>query len=83
VILYSIIPPEIVFQGFQENGSGEGKRADIFEAYYRGEKVLVTKNAVDRFEIVRLLSTCPKSFLNENFQPGHVIEEWELMRTSN
>ena len=81
MILYSIIPPEIVFQGFQENGGGEGKRTDSFEAYYRGEKVQVLKNAVDRFEVVRLLSTCPKSFLNENFQPGHVIEEWELKRT--
>ncbi len=82
MILYSIIPPEIVFQGFQENGGGEGQRKGIFEAYYRGEKVLVSKNAVDRFEIVRLLSTCPKSFLNENFQPGHVVDEWELKLTS-
>ena len=78
MILYSIIPPEIVFQGFQENEAAEKQNTGIFEAYYRGEKVLVSKNAYSRFEIVRLLSTCPKSFLNEYFQPGHVIEVWEL-----
>lgn len=78
MILYSIIPPEIVFQGFQENATTEKQSPGIFEANYRGEKVLVSKNAYNRFEIVRLLSTCPQSFLNEDFQPGHTVDEWEL-----
>lgn len=78
MILYSIIPPEVVFKGYSENDDLAGKSPGIMEASYRGERVLVRRSADRRYELVRLLSTCPEIFLKDEFQPGHIIEEEEL-----
>jgi hypothetical protein len=73
MILYSIIPAEIVFQG--SYGQEEVK---YIEAGYRGERVVVAQTADRQYTIARLLSTRPGSFLNSAFQPGSVVDAKEL-----
>ncbi|HEX2945749.1 MAG TPA: YlzJ-like family protein [Clostridia bacterium] len=78
MILYSIVPPEIVFQNYPEYDIAGGKKSDVVEADYRGERVLVRRSADNQFELVRLLSTCPATFLKKDFQMGITIDERDL-----
>ncbi len=73
MILYSIVPPEVVFAGF-------GATDDIkyIEGKYRGEKVLVAQMADGDLRMSRLFSTRPSSFLDPAFQPGCEVNEREL-----
>lgn len=73
MILYSIVPPEVVFEGAADPGS-----ITYFEAEYMGEKVIVAQTADRRYEISRLMSTRPSSFLNPRFQPGSVVNIKDL-----
>jgi hypothetical protein len=75
VILYSIIPPEFVFQGFMETNDQQQQLAE-----YRGEKIMVTKRPDNHFEITRLLSTRPASFLDPVYQPGNLVDERDLKK---
>ena len=73
MILYSIIPLDIVFGNM--DSSTEMK---YMEAEYLGEKVLVSKLENDNYMIARLLSTNPKSYLNQKLEPGSVVKSGEL-----
>ncbi len=73
MILYSIVPPEVVFNGF-ENDAG----VRYIEGEYRGEKVLVARMTDGSYALSRLISTRPSSFLDPAFQPGSVVDEREL-----
>lgn len=66
MILYSIIPPEEIFKQKYSN--------DKSEMLYMGEKVEVSLNSNNEYVINRLLSTCPKSYLNPRLQPGSIIQ---------
>jgi len=72
MILYSIVPPEIVFKGTEQTVTR------FLEAEYRGEKVIVTETPDRKYEISRLLSTRPSAFLDPLFQPGRAVSEREL-----
>lgn len=73
MILYTIMPAELVFQ---EQTNKTKPRYSIAE--YRGEKLLVEHIQDDSYEIKQLLSTCPYSFLNPAFQPGSIVRREEL-----
>jgi hypothetical protein len=75
VILYSIVPPEIVFQGY--NGEGEVK---YMEADYKGERVIVSQASDRQYRIDRLISTNPGAFLDASFMPGNIVDEKELKK---
>lgn len=77
MILYSIIPPELVFQGFNDY-----ERRTHFFAEFRGERVMVTKRPDNQFEITRLLSTRPASFLDPAYQPGNLVDMQDLKQIS-
>jgi hypothetical protein len=71
MILYSIIPAEVVFENFDkmsdDNHQNENK---LIEMEYLGEKVQVTPLSNSKFVINRLISTSPKAYLNPKLQPG-------------
>ncbi len=73
MILYSIVPVEYVFQG-----STYLDEVKFFEADFRDERVLVARMSDKRYEISRLLSTRPSSFLDPALQPGSIIDAREL-----
>ncbi len=73
MILYSIVPHEVVFKGFEGDA---GIR--FIEGEYMGEKVLVARMADGSCTMSRLISTKPSSFLDPAFQPGSVVNEREL-----
>ncbi len=73
MILYSIVSPEIVFDGYDDT-----KSIRYFEAEYRGEKVIVAQTGDRDYKISRLMSTCPSTFLDPAFQPGRVLRESDL-----
>ncbi len=66
MILYSIVPPELVFQNFeQENCQRVIDRNGIL--------LLVTDEGTGWGKILRIISTNPADFLNEQYQPGKKI----------
>ena len=67
MILYSIIPPEIVFDHY--NAENVGAK----EINYLGEKVIVVPLENNQVKIERILSTSPQAFLNPKLQPGAVL----------
>lgn len=69
MILYSIIPAEMVFEGFE----GDDRQIGFIEMEYRGEKVLTSALGGNRYVISRLISTSPKAYLDPAFQPGTII----------
>lgn len=73
MMLYSIVPLEIVF-----GNSDGGSQVKYMEAEYLGEKVLVSKLENDDYMIARLLSTNPRSYLNQKLEPGSVVKNGEL-----
>lgn len=73
MILYSIIPPEFVFQGFFETNEQQHHLVE-----FKGEKIIVTKRPDNHFEITRLLSTRPSIYLDPVYQPGSLVDERDL-----
>lgn len=68
MILYSIIPSEVVFS------NPEKTFVEKVILDWLGEKVEVLPIGENKFVINRVLSTSPKAFLNPGLQPGTVIE---------
>ncbi len=73
MILYSIVPPEIIFNGSEANAG-----IKYIEGEYRGEKVVVARMNDGSYTMSRLISTKPSSFLDPAFQPGSIVDEREL-----
>jgi len=69
VILYSIIPVEVVF-GEQYNDDNNR----FIEIEYEGEKVIVSPLSNSTYRINRVISTSPKVYLNPKLMPGQIIE---------
>ncbi|HHV98562.1 MAG TPA: hypothetical protein GXX36_03155 [Clostridiaceae bacterium] len=71
MILYSIIPADIVFDGFDSNKKNDMR---LIELEYMGEKIQAIPASNGEYIIARLLSTSPKAYLNPALQPGNVIK---------
>jgi len=69
MILYSIIPAEVVFGNSYNN-----QEFNFIEIEYEGEKIEVTPMPGNSYKINRVISTSPKSFLNPRLMPGNIIE---------
>jgi hypothetical protein len=67
VILYSIVPAEVVFENKDLN-YGLLKEID-----YLGEKVIVMPIENNQYKISRVISTSPQAFLDPKLQPGSII----------
>lgn len=65
MILYSIIPKEIVFAN--QNNEQEFKR---FEIDYLGQRVEVVLDSEGRYRISRIISTSLSAYLDPRLQPG-------------
>ncbi|MGE5474273.1 MAG: YlzJ-like family protein [Ignavibacteriales bacterium] len=75
MILYSIIPPEVVFRNIEEENYPKP-----IKVKYKGEIIEVipiNKEKTD-YSISRILSSSPKAFLNPSFQPGSVVKTNEF-----
>lgn len=68
MILYSIVPAEIVFSTLDSDNS------ILKEIDYLGEKVIVMPMENNQYKINRIISTSPQAFLNPKLQPGSIIE---------
>lgn len=73
MILYSIIPAEVVFK----NGS-QPSEIRLLEADYMGKRVEVMQISDQSFKIVRLIDTNPKAYLNPLFEPGSTVNSKDL-----
>lgn len=69
MIIYSIIPSDIIFANNSNN-----ELPELLEAEYDGEKVEVYAKGRNEYVINRIISTSPKAFLNTKMQPGMVIK---------
>ena len=68
MILYSVVPPEKVFEGYNEKSVKE-----YVEIEYNGEKLLAAAMGNGEYMISRIISTSPKTYLNPKLQPGTII----------
>ena len=68
MILYSIVPADIVFKNFDY-----GNEVKYFETEYMGEKVQVAEAGNNQYRITKIISTSPQAFLNPGLQPGCLI----------
>lgn len=68
MILYSIVPPEVVFENF-----GQCEKQNYIEVNYSGEKLVVMPLSNNRYMINRVISTSPKAYLNPELMPGNII----------
>ena len=66
-MLYTIVPPEVIWQHVDEIKAPQ-------EMAYLGQKLLVRPlREAGTFAIVQLLSSDPALFLREEFQPGTIL----------
>lgn len=70
MVLWTIIPPEIIFGVADNNPSYK-------EINVQGTSLLVEQVSSTHSRVVRLLSTCPDDYLRPEFQPGALLE-WRL-----
>ncbi len=70
MILYTIMPPDIVFGGFGFYMNNLG----FVELEYMGEKIQAIPLSNGEYKIERILSTSPKAYLNPALQPGNIIK---------
>lgn len=68
MILYSIIPIDIVFKNFDY-----GNEVKYFETEFMGEKLQVAEDGNNQYRIIKIISTSPQAFLNPSLQPGCLI----------
>ena len=73
MILYSIVPFEVVFKDYYERD-----HQSKIEMDYLGEKVVVVPLSNNRYRIERLISTSPKAYLYPKLMPGSIIQGDEL-----
>ncbi len=68
-MLYSIIPPEIVFDEW------DGAELETYQQItLGGRQVIIQPIGEKQMKIVQLISSDPADFLNARFQPGSVFE---------
>ena len=67
-MIYTVMPPELVWEGFgvQEE---ELKRVELQE-----KAVWVRQLSFNQAKVIRLESSDPKDYLNPNFQPGAILD---------
>ncbi len=73
MILYSIMPVDIVFKDFDY-----GREVKYFETEYLGEKVQVAEAGDNQYRITKIISTSPQAFLNPGLQPGCIISNIKI-----
>lgn len=66
MILYTTVPEELIFP--QENSNTQQLIVDIKEGQLVLEQV-----SNQEFKVVRLISSDPNAYLNENYTPGKMI----------
>jgi hypothetical protein len=66
MILYTTVPEELIFP--QENTNTQQLIVDIKEGQLVLEQV-----SNQEFKVVRLISSDPNAYLNENYSPGKMI----------
>lgn len=71
MILYSIIPVEVVFS--EQYGKED---YNFVEIEYEGEKILASQLSNNRYRINRVISTSPEAYLNPKLIPGEIIETY-------
>lgn len=69
MIIYSIIPSEIIF-----SVNGGNSKENFIEVDYKGERVFVSKHKDNEYVIERIISTSPMAFLDPETQPGTKIK---------
>jgi hypothetical protein len=66
MILYTTVPQELIFP--QENTATQQLIVDIKEG-----QLLLEQVSSQEFKVVRLISSDPNAYLNENYTPGKMI----------
>ncbi|MCM3769380.1 YlzJ-like family protein [Priestia aryabhattai] len=68
MILYTMMPQELIFQQSYLQEQSQPKLIN-----HNGIPVIVEENEHKQQQIVRVLSTNPQDYLNENYYPGQIL----------
>lgn len=70
MILYSVIDPQFVFQGWDDY-EPEYKEVQISDSV----SMIVEDINEDEAKIVKLISSDPQDFLNQDYAPGSIVKK--------
>ncbi|MED3978000.1 YlzJ-like family protein [Priestia megaterium] len=68
MILYTMMPQELIFQQSYQQEQSQPTLVN-----HNGIPVIVEENEQKQQQIVRILSTNPQDYLNENYYPGQIL----------
>ncbi len=71
MILYTIMPLELVMEGMGNQETSQERRE--IEIEVEGRKLVVQPQSATEGRVVRLLSTNPEDYLKGEWQPGSLI----------
>ena len=86
MVLYTIVPPEIIFSENKTNESVEicnAKTSRAVEIDYFGEKVQVFLFSDDSMIVDRIITSNLKSYLNPALQPGMTVDISKVSNKNN
>ncbi|TCL61545.1 YlzJ-like protein [Hydrogenispora ethanolica] len=69
MLLYTVIPPELIF----EDDSGENSPCEPVEVKKGAVSLMVQPLSAGQGRITRVISTDPQDFLNPEWQPGTIM----------
>lgn len=67
MILYTVMPQELIYP------TDEAQFSNIHYVEMNGISMIVEKSEDQKYRVVRLLSTDPQHYLNEQYLPGSII----------
>ena len=76
MLLYTIVPPEIIFNNnsYEDNEAYKDKTFKSVEIEYCGEKVQASLFSDNSMIVDRIISSDFKSYLNPALQPGMSVD---------
>lgn len=69
MLIWSVIPEDIVFDGIENVKAGK-------EVMYQGRRLLVSPLPEGKMCIMRVISSNPRDFMDPHLQPGTIIPGW-------
>lgn len=67
-IIYTPLPIELILEGIEKDGP------EYREIEVEGAKLLVEQQSFDQCRVVRLISTDPRDYLKNEYQPGTQLQ---------
>lgn len=76
MLLWTVVPLDVVFK--EADSTEPAVRCE--EVGYAGGRVVVEKNSADQVRVIRVLSTDPREYLRQEWQPGTILSTAQFQK---